>query len=299
MRKKLYVIVVMLTLMATGCVREQVEININAKCAIIEERENGLVLFEKNADLRFPPASTAKVMTAVVAIENKDLDADIIISRDAVMTEPTVAGLNLGVRYKLGDLIPAILVKSANDAAVAIAENISGSETAFAILMNSKAKELRMDNTYFVTASGLPTGKKDEQYTTARDLAILMRYAARYKVILDAMSRKEMTIYGSDKKVIKLKTHNRALFKSDSAPWGKTGYTKEAKRTFIGVDPSASPKIVFSVLQSNTLWKDITTLNENGIMMYGQNHQNILSSLVTWIKSQRQRTWKEISTVIA
>ena len=115
-----------------------------------------------------------------------------------------------------------------------------------------------MENTYFATASGLPTGKRDSQYTTARDLAHMMRYALRYNIILDLMSQKELEIFGSDNKVIYLKTHNKALLRSEKAPWGKTGYTKEAKRTFVGTDPSYRPVIVFGLLQSTDLWNDIT-----------------------------------------
>ena len=289
MRRILHTIIVVLTLMTTGCLREEpVDIDVNAKCAIVEELNNGLILFEKNVDLRFPPASTAKVMTAVVAIENNNGITDIVPSKHAIETEPTVAGLHPDVSYKLDDLILAILVKSANDAAIAIAESIAGSEEKFSELMNIKAKELGMNDTYFATASGLPTEKKDSQYTTARDLVALMRYAAQYEKILDAMSYKEILIYGSDSEAIKLRTHNKTLFRYQGAPWGKTGYTREARRTFIGINPSTSPSIAFSVLQSSSLWKDITMLNEQGLKIYEQNHQNFISDLITWIRSQRQ-----------
>ena len=275
------------TLFLIGCSREPVDIDINGKCAVIREIKNGRILFEKNPDERFPPASTAKIMTAIVAIEMLSPDTEITPSVNAVKAEPTVAGLTAGVRYRLKDMLSALLVKSGNDAAQAIAEHISGSEEAFSEIMNAKAAEIGMNDTYFATASGFPTGEKDLQYITAKDLSILMQYAARYETLLEILSVKETEMKGSDGKTIRLRTHNRALLRDDDAPWGKTGYTKEAKRTFAGVDPSLQPKIVFSILQSKELWDDIDTLGKKGIELYQGRHRSLLMDLIKWIKRQR------------
>jgi D-alanyl-D-alanine carboxypeptidase len=289
-RSKLLTIFAVLCVLV-GCAHEvPVEISVNAKAAIIMEVKSGEILFEKNADKRFPPASTAKVMTAIVAIENSSLNKKIVPTRRAVKVEPTVAGLKAGVKYSLKDLLAAILIKSANDAARAIAESVAGTEKKFTLLMNAKAKEIGMMDTYFANASGLPTGKKDRQYTTVRDLAKLMRYARRYKVLLELMSKKKDYIHGSDGKRIYLNTHNRSLLSKKGASWGKTGYTKEARRTFVGIDPSFKPRIAIALLKSNDLVHDIAALKNKGLEIYQRKHGTLLSGIIQWVKDERQRS---------
>lgn len=268
----------------SGCSNKTIQMDVNGEGAVICEMRNGAVLFEKNPDTRFPPASTAKIMTAIIAIENFPLDKEIIPTEEAVNIEPTVAGLSAGVKYNLKDLVEALLIKSGNDAARVIATHIAGDEASFSDMMNAKASELGMENTYFANASGLPTGKKDSQYITAKDLCILMRYAAKNEILLKIMSIKEKEIEGDDQKKIKLKTHNRSLFMSDTAPWGKTGYTREAKRTFAGVDPSFEPRIAFALLRSEDLWNDILALNDQGIKAYEFNHRSLFQRIAGWVK---------------
>lgn len=283
-----------------GCSPKEVEtpIVVNAKGAVILEAVNGRVIFEKNPDGRFPPASTAKIMTAIVAIERMPLKKEITPGENVVNVEPTVAKLVPGVRYSLEELIKAILIKSANDAAFVIAEAVAGSEEKFARLMNKKAKKIGMKNTNFATASGLPTGKKDSQYTTAMDLAKMMRYAGRHDVILEAISQKDADIYGSDGKRIYLKTHNKALLKDSNAPWGKTGYTREAKRTFVGIDPSMKPRIVFALLKSSDLWNDIHTLKDRGVEIYEKRHKTFINNLISWIISQNKAGQNMVQKVL-
>ncbi|HNX91568.1 MAG TPA: D-alanyl-D-alanine carboxypeptidase, partial [Candidatus Omnitrophota bacterium] len=106
--------------------KEKIDISVNAASAIVMEADTGRVLYAKNADRKRQPASTVKVMTAITAIENSDLDQDVIPTRVVNMVEPTVAGLKPGVKYKMKDMLTAILIKSANDAAIAIAEGVAG-----------------------------------------------------------------------------------------------------------------------------------------------------------------------------
>ena len=267
----------------SGCSNETIQMDVSGKGAVICEMRSGEVLFEKNPDRKFPPASTAKVMTAIIAVENVPLDEEIVPTEEAVDVEPTVAGLTAGVKYSLESLVEALLIKSGNDAARVIAHHIAGDEAAFSNLMNAKALELGMENTYFANASGLPTGRKDSQFITAKDLCILMRYAARNETLLRVLSVKEKDIKGDDEKSISLKTHNRSLFMRDDAPWGKTGYTREARRTFAGVDPSLEPKIVFALLKSNNLWEDILALNDQGIAAYEFNHRSLFKRIAGWM----------------
>jgi serine-type D-Ala-D-Ala carboxypeptidase (penicillin-binding protein 5/6) len=211
----------------------------------------------------------------------------------ALNVQPTIVGLRAGVTYAMEDLLFAILIRSGNDAARAIAEKVAGSEEAFAIMMNEKAGELGMHDTYFRTASGLPAGRPDPQYTTAEDLAKLMKYASRYEFILRTMSKKGATITGSDGRNISLRTNNRALNQWDEAPWGKTGYTREARRTFAGTDPSTEPRIVFALLQSGDLWNDIKELNDKGLELFEFSRKtivverSIISVIVDWVTTRR------------
>lgn len=269
-------------------------IGVNAWTAVVMDAENGRILYDKNPDIKLPPASTTKVMTAIVAMERLPLDAEVTPSKKAVYVEPTVAGLTPGVKYKLGDLLKAILIKSANDAAVAIAERVAGSEKEFAEMMNNKAASIGMNNTHFETASGLPTGKKDLQYTTARDLARMMRYALRHKEILEYMSQKEASFTGSDGGNIYLKTHNKALEMYADSPWGKTGYTKQASRTFVGVDPSFKPSITFALLKSEDLWGDVIALKRRGLDAWAESRRTWQDDLKDLILSFFERMgWKK------
>ncbi|MBD3296415.1 MAG: hypothetical protein GF392_03520 [Candidatus Omnitrophica bacterium] len=282
----------LLTAALTGCSRDlpDIGIEVNGRAALIADAGSGKVLFAKNPEARFPPASTTKVMTAIVALENLSPDAEIVPRPSVVQVEPTIAGLKAGVSYELKDLLSAILIKSANDAAVVIAQAVAGSEKDFAAMMNEKAERIGMENTYFATASGLPTGRKDSQYTTVSDLARMMRYALRYDIILREMSKKSENIYGSDERRIYLKTHNKTLIRDgDEAPWGKTGYTREARRTFVGVDPSERPRIVFSLLRSNDLWEDIRVLKNKGLQLHELSRENIFSDILNWVSRQRKR----------
>ncbi|MCK4852305.1 MAG: D-alanyl-D-alanine carboxypeptidase [Candidatus Omnitrophica bacterium] len=270
----------------TGCSRAgtPVEIDISAKSAMIMEAGSGKVLFEKNADKKLQPASTVKVMTALVAMENAPLEREVIPTVSVTGVEPTVIKLRPGVRYTLKDLISAVLIKSANDAAVAIAESVAGSEEDFVKLMNLKAAEIGLENTCFTSASGLPARHREDQYTTARDLAAMMRYALRYRFVLEAMSKKEEVIRGGDDKTILLETHNKSLFSKKGSSWGKTGYTKKAKRTFVGVDPSCRPRIVFAMLGSRDIWNDIAVLKEGGLEIYRRRRGTVLSMIIDWIR---------------
>lgn len=309
-RNTIYIIVISLFFLS-GCKTKtipQIDIEVDAKGAVILEADTGVVLFEKDPDKRYPPASTAKVMTAIVGIENVSLSRQVEPTAEAVYVEPTIAGLKPGVKYQFKDLLAAILIKSANDAARVIAEEVAGSEKEFVVLMNDKAKEIGMENTYFASASGLPTGKKDSQYTTARDLAKMMQYASRYSVIIELMSKKETVIQGDDGRNIYLKTHNKSLFKDENAPWGKTGYTREARRTFAGIDPSYEPKIAFGVLKSTDLWVDIATLKDKGLEIYDIYNQPVLTSdiiawlkeeVIKWIQRSRQRGREQVDIILS
>ncbi|HSR10913.1 MAG TPA: serine hydrolase, partial [Thermodesulfobacteriota bacterium] len=147
---------------------------IRSRAALSVDAATGEVLFSKNSNSRLAPASTTKLMTAIVAVENEDLSRVVTISRKAARTAPTRAGLREGDQLSLESLLYAALLKSANDAAVAIAETVSGSEERFVALMNQKAVTIGAENTRFINATGLPG---EGQHTTAMDLSKILNYA--------------------------------------------------------------------------------------------------------------------------
>ncbi len=243
------------------------DVKVNAASAIIIDRSTGKILFDKNSSERFQPASTVKVMTALVALENLSLDDKIKATNSVLHVEPTYAGIKPDATYALKDLLSCILVKSGNDAAVAIAVGVAGTEKEFVEMMNAKARALGMTNTNFTSASGLPAKPRSTQYSTAGDLAILMYYASRKPFIVQELSKKKKTVKGNNGINMYLKTHNKSLYADYGGSWGKTGYTRVARRTFTGMDPSNDPKIVIALMKSNKLWADIKTLITKGLVL--------------------------------
>lgn len=235
---------------------------ITARSAAILDANTGDLLFSKNAHLKLPPASTTKVMTAMVVLEHLPLDARIRIGRNAVNAAPSKAGLTPGASYTVQDLVSAILVASSNDAAVALAEAVANDESRFAELMNDKAARLGMKNTHFINASGLPVKKKGapRQYSTAYDLSRLMWYASRDRRIDETMALVKVSIAGSDGRRIDLRTHNKMLWKTPGLVKGKTGWTYASRHTFMGTNFTNPKKYTFAMLSSTKPWLDIQML---------------------------------------
>lgn len=245
-------------------------IYISAKSAIVIDARTDKILYAKNTGLHIPPASCAKVMTALVVLDNLDLDKMMTVSRKAENIEPSKAGLKAGVQYEARDLLAACLMSSSNDASIALAEAVAGSESAFVKLMNDKAKKIGMKNTCFVNATGLPIHlkkgpKKIEQYSTAYDLAQMIRYALNEPLIVELMNTKEKNIKGNNGIEIHLRNHNKMLWRRPKSIIGKTGYTVKSKHCFTGAANSNGRKIVFAILSSKKPWQDISILVNYGL----------------------------------
>jgi len=240
--------------------------SLSAKSAIVVDVTTGKVLYAKNAYAKLPPASTAKIMTALVALEKLPLDRMVTVSARATQVSPSKAGLTPLAQYKVGDLLIAALVSSSNDAAVVLAEAVAGSEEAFAALMNGKAKKLGMFDTHFVNATGL-NEKKNEQFTTAYDLTKLMRAAAKDKRLDEILGITTTFIRGSDGKLIFIRNHNNMLWRTPRFVKGKTGWTWSSQHTFVGTNYEADKTIAFALLKSKKPWTDIERLAYFGILL--------------------------------
>ncbi len=228
---------------------------VTARGAIIVDADTGAVIWEMNADEPLPPASTTKVMTAVLALQSHRLDQEFMVSSNAAATPPSKIGLRPGQSVALRDLLYAVLLKSANDAAVVVAEGVSGSELAFANQMNLKARVVGATSTNFVNPHGLT---ESGHLTTARDLSRIFRYGLGvpgFREVLSTTSA-EVEIDGPDARLTIVRSHNRLLNAPDYQVIGKTGYTRPARRCFVGAAGQGSREVVIAILGATDLWGD-------------------------------------------
>ena len=164
-------------MMMLAPVLARAELPLTARSAVVVDARTGAVLYDHNGDVPLPPASTTKVMTAVLALESGRLDDELTVSDYAAYTAPTRMGLRPGERVQLRNLVYAMLLKSANDASVVVAEGLAGSESRFAARMTAKAHLLGATTAHFENPNGLPV---DGHVASARDLAVIFRYGLRY-----------------------------------------------------------------------------------------------------------------------
>ncbi len=243
-----------------------------AQSGLVMDAQNGQVLYQKNGDLKLDPASTTKILTGIIALEETDLDDSVTVSRNAVGVDGTAIGLQKGEKLPMRSLMYALLLSSANDAAVAIAEHIGGSVDNFAKLMNEKAKQLGAQNSHFVNPHGLTVpGHK----TTARDLAVIARYAMKNEKFREIVA----TINKEIKRGVPAETdpqtwaynHNRLLGKYDNAIGIKTGYTTAAQLCIVGGARRGDRELIAVVLKSptsNSRYADAMALLDYGFNQF-------------------------------
>jgi D-alanyl-D-alanine carboxypeptidase (penicillin-binding protein 5/6) len=240
-----------------GSIRELGKVT--AKAAILIDDETGAVLFARNPNLQLPPASTTKILTALVAVRNGALDRDVTVSPLASSMQPTKLWLKPGWVMNVEDLLYAILLNSANDASVVLAEGIGGSVPNFARLMNETASSLGATRSRFVNPSGLP-GRG--HYSTVHDLALIMHHALRTEPLREILSAESHVITprrGSTRRIM-LRSHNRLLNGEKFRVMGKTGWTRKAKRCFVGAASDGRREIIVAMLGGSNLWGDLERL---------------------------------------
>ena len=224
------------------------ELNLNSRIAIAYDRKSGKVIWGKNENKRTAMASTTKIMTAIVLIENADLNQTITISAKSAGTGGSRLGLKKDDKILLKDLLYGLMLKSGNDAAVAIAETVGGSVEGFAELMNNKAQELKLENTHFVTPHGLDN---PEHYTTAYELAKLADYAMKNETFAKVVNTKNytVTINGYPKNITNT---NELLGYLNGVNGVKTGFTNNAGRCLVTSVNRNGFEIITVVLQADT-----------------------------------------------
>ena len=232
---------------------------LTAKAALVMDAQSGKVYFQRNIKMRLPAASTVKIFSAVLMRQKLDLDDDVRVTRRAAGIAPSKVYLSEGTVYKAKDLLRAFLMCSANDAGVALAEAISPTEFRFSLLMNETAQEWGAGDSFFLNATGLPEHGK-RQYSTAADLALFMRKFLAHEELVNMLSDKYAQIKGSDGKIIKLKNHNKFLWKDSNDLIGKTGYTYAAKHCFVGFFTRANKRQIVVIMGSKKPWQDLEYL---------------------------------------
>ena len=223
---------------------------ISAECAVVIEQSTGIVLFEKNAGQMRPPASTTKILTALIAIEECDMEEEFTVSSSSAAVDGSQLGLLAGEKIKLRDLLYMLLLKSANDAAETIAENIAGSIEAFAGMMNRRAVEIGCENSCFVNPHGLPD---DGHYTTASDLAKIAREAMLNPLFAEIVSTKTKTL---EYKNLTLSNSNRLLSDGTGFDGVKTGFTKKAGRCLVSSCQREGVRLICVTLNAPSDWAD-------------------------------------------
>ena len=226
------------------------ELNLYAGAAVLTDADSGRILYGKAANTPMANASTTKILTCILALENGNPEDVVTVSEYACKMPAVKMGFAAGDRFYLKDLLYALMLESYNDAAVAIAEHIAGSVEGFADKMNQKAAELGCENSHFITPNGLDA--EDEggiHSTTAYDLSRIMAYCIRNEEFLEitrADSRQVSDLDGS--RTYSLQNHNALLSMMDGALSGKTGFTADAGYCYVGAYRSGEHTYTFALL---------------------------------------------------
>ena len=240
--------------------------------ALLMDADNRRVLYEKNGYEEVPMASTTKIMTLLVTLENAKMDDLVEVSEYAASMPDVQLGICKGEKYRLSDLVYSLMLESHNDVAVAIAEHVGGSVEGFARLMNQKAKEIGANHTNFVTPNGLDA---ENHYTTAYDLALIASYAIENETFLRIIQTPSYTFHEqSNGRSFTVNNKDRFLTSYEGALGIKTGFTGKAGYCFVGAAERDGKRLVSVVLacgwppNKNYKWKDTTNLMNYGIENY-------------------------------
>jgi serine-type D-Ala-D-Ala carboxypeptidase (penicillin-binding protein 5/6) len=222
--------------------------SIYARSAILIDARTGRTLYQKNADATGPVASTQKLLTALLVVEDGSLDQMVRIAREDTLVKPTKLGFKAGETYSRRTLLSAMMVKSQNDAAAALARAVSGSEPAFVAAMNGRAWELGARASRFANAHGLPAN----QYSTVRDIARIAWKAYREPVLRRLMATRLYTFVYNSGRTKSLENTNKLLGKFAPVNGMKTGYTIASGRCLVASASSGGREIILVQIGSRT-----------------------------------------------
>ncbi len=239
---------------------------ISASSAIAMDLDNGRVLYGYNIDSEKLIASTTKIMTAIVAIENGELDKKIIVSDIIYEAFGSALYIEVGEELTLRDLLYGLMLRSGNDAALVIAEAVGGSEEEFVYLMNEYADNLKMENTIFFNPHGLEENNGNANKSTALDMAKLTKYAMENSTFREIFKTKSYTVKTNFKTYV---WHNKnKLLNLDYITGGKTGYTELARRTLVSTGSKDNINLVVVTLNDPNDWEDHKSIYNNIFKTY-------------------------------
>lgn len=243
-------------------------LDLSARAAVLINGKNGEIIMEKNKDERLPMASTTKIMTGLLACESKKMKKTVTVSPVASGTEGSSLWLEPGERQTLENLTYGLMLRSGNDAAVAIAEFLGGSTDAFALLMNERAKKIGVRNTSFKNPNGL---NEDGHFTTAYDLALISRAAMKNKKFRKIVSTKNKTVpWESSEWDRSLTNHNKMLWRYDGCNGIKTGFTKKSGRCLVTSAKRGGTELICVTLNAPDDWNDHTKMLDYGFELLGE-----------------------------
>jgi len=236
--------------------------DITAESAILVDSETNQVLYQKNADIHRAPASTTKLMTAILLIENCRLDEMVMAGKHVEEIPSSSLHLKPGEKIAVHDLLHAMLLRSANDAAVAAAQHVAGSVSAFVAMMNKRAAEMGATNTHFANPNGL---NSVGHYSTARDLALIGKRAIHIPIINRIVAKRKTTISRSmNREDVVLFNRSHFLRWYPGADGIKTGYTREAGQCLVASATRDGWRLIAVVLKSNNNAADAGALMDYG-----------------------------------
>lgn len=242
---------------------EEKQPSVSARSAILINADTGEVLYAKNEKERLPMASTTKIMTALLALETAALDDRCVtITDEMVRVEGSSMGLQVGDQLSLKSLAAGMMMVSGNDAANSIAIAISGSKEDFAEKMNQRAEDIGMNDTHFVTPSGLDD---EEHYSTAYDMALLASAALANPDFAEIVKEKNYTVsYISPEQSRRFSNHNRLLSMYEGCIGVKTGFTKKSGRCLVSAAERDGIRLVAVTLNAPDDWNDHQTMFNYG-----------------------------------
>ena len=257
---------------------DEQELKLTSTAAILMEQDTKRVLYSKNHRSKVKIASTTKILTAIVAIENNSLDEKVRISKKAAGTGGSTVGLKAGSEVSLKSLMYGMLLKSGNDCAVAIAEHVGGNIENFAQMMNEKAYDIGAKDTFCTNPHGLDTEKN---YSTAYDLALITSYAKTNETLSKMLGTESITVpWGTSSKY--LSNTNRLLFTYEYCDGGKTGFTNGANRCLVATAKKDDLKVVAVVLGAVTT--DVRFNETKQLLKYGIDNYKMVdvSDTINW-----------------
>lgn len=244
--------------------------NSSAKSVVLMDMDSKRVIYSENPHYTASVASISKIMTAIVAIENSDIEKEITVGKEVLKAHGSGIYIKQGEKLKLKDLLYGLMLRSGNDAAVVIATHVGGSVSDFVKLMNEKAKKLEMTDTTFNNPSGLDDDEEGN-YSSAYDMALLMSYAMQNDDFREIVKTKYYKLK-TNKNVYEWKNKNRLLFDYQYTIGGKTGFTKKAGRTLVTSASKNDLNLTVVTIRDGNDFKDHEDLYEETFNNY-QNYK--------------------------